>query len=251
MTYVDLALGAEGLTPSERLVLIYLAAYTDEHGTATPGLVGLAKRTGLGRSTVIRVITTLQAKGVIVVRQRPGKRTNEYSLVSQWFSKSSSNSRTVELRSSVPPSGAAPFETITPVPVKRSKKVRPGQIEDPSDQIEESPVKQVKLKRPEDYGVRDLARKFVTGLKGTPRGGELAYGTADGMMKGLLNKGAAPADVYAAIDAWFEDPATERDMKTSKQSAWQLFSAYYSTYKGRQRRDALVINDESSWEGYI
>jgi Helix-turn-helix domain len=266
MTYMEHALAAEGLTPSERLVLIYLAHHADTYDECRPSLVGLAKSTALGRTTVVRSLRSLEAKGIVTVLQRPGKRTNVYTLnlvvVPQWdsISSSSTDSDTAELRSSENPSGsdadpfgAAPWDTITPTPVvKRRKRVRPGQIEDAPDPEDVPPVRQVKLKKPEDYGAGDLGRHFVESLRQTPRAGEVGYKTAGGMMKRLLAKGANPDDVYHAVDAWVADTRAMSELRTGTTGAWVSFSSFYSTYKNRKRRDALVTsNDEASWEGYI
>lgn len=126
--------------------------------------------------------------------------------------------------------------------------MRPGQIEDDPVPEDDSPVKRMTFKKPEEFKYGDLARKWVTAVRSTSRAGELTYGAADGMMKGLLKKGAKPEDIYHAIDAWAEDPETDKRLRTSDFSVWQDFSGFFRTYKGRKRRDALVVSNDNLYD---
>lgn len=73
-------------TPSEKLVLLALAEHSDADGLAFPGYTRLARITGLHRSTVVRCVAELEARGFVVVTRtttRDGKTRNRYRLVAQ------------------------------------------------------------------------------------------------------------------------------------------------------------------------
>lgn len=257
------AMRVTGLSAIEKCLLIHLAWYGDRYDTIRPSVQTLANEVGVTPKTIIRALATLEQGHHIAVTRSTGKVTNRYELwpnvvAESLNSSSTTSSREVEVPSSVlpsegpAPSGPAPWESITPTPVKRSKRVRPGQIDDTPTPEEDSPVKRMKFKKPEEYRAADLARKWVIAVKGTGRGGELTYGAADSMMRGLLSKGAKPEDVYQSIDAWIEDPQTDSRLRTGQFTVWQDFNKFFQTFKSRQRRDSLVTgNDESSWEGYL
>ena len=65
------ALGQEDLKSRERLVLIYLADHcNEEKGYAWPSIKRLAKRTGMGQSTVKRAVATLELMGLVRVSRQ-------------------------------------------------------------------------------------------------------------------------------------------------------------------------------------
>lgn len=74
----------DGMSPTEKLVLMALADHSDNNGICWPGLDGLAEKCGVSTRTVIRAIATLEETGRVVKRIRPGegsgRKSNVYSL---------------------------------------------------------------------------------------------------------------------------------------------------------------------------
>lgn len=74
----------QGLTASQKLVLLALADHADQDGVCWPGQSGIAKKTGLSDRTVKRARADLEKKEIIKVERRPGRgggsRSNRYLL---------------------------------------------------------------------------------------------------------------------------------------------------------------------------
>jgi hypothetical protein len=65
-----------GLATGEKLTLVILANYADEHDECWPSFNTLSKRVGINRRNTIKVMGTLEAKGLISrVEERPYKPT--------------------------------------------------------------------------------------------------------------------------------------------------------------------------------
>lgn len=79
MTYqhANMALYADGITPTEKLVLIAYAEHADHHGYCWPSAQRLADITGLSRATVTRANTSLRNKGLIKSVRRVNPKTHE------------------------------------------------------------------------------------------------------------------------------------------------------------------------------
>lgn len=82
--YITRAIDETSVTGNDRLVLIALADHADDEGRCFPGQEHLAKRTGLGQRTIVRVVARLEEAGLIQLTRRyrvDGPRTsNEYQL---------------------------------------------------------------------------------------------------------------------------------------------------------------------------
>jgi len=74
----------QGLTASQKLVLLALADHANEDGICWPGQKSISKKTGLSERTVKRARSDLEKKELISVERRPGKgggnRSNRYIL---------------------------------------------------------------------------------------------------------------------------------------------------------------------------
>lgn len=79
MTYqhTNMALYADGITSTEKLVLIAYAEHADHHGYCWPSAQRLADITGLSRATVTRANASLRNKGLIKSVRRVNPKTNE------------------------------------------------------------------------------------------------------------------------------------------------------------------------------
>ena len=78
----EAAIKVSNLSPTERLVLLVIATHLDERGEAFPPLSTIARGSGLGRSTVARVVGALDGTWIEVVRRRvPGRRHHRPNLV--------------------------------------------------------------------------------------------------------------------------------------------------------------------------
>ena len=77
----------QGITPSQKLVLLALANYADEEMRCFPGLDRIARDTCLSRSTVIRTIKSLSETGIIEVEKRggmgDGRASNRYRIIAK------------------------------------------------------------------------------------------------------------------------------------------------------------------------
>ena len=90
----------DALTPPQRSVLSVLVIHANEDGLAWPSHTTIAKASGLGRSTVVRVLGQLVDNGAIIRTSRPPQSTR-YT-VSLWDGPAAGQSRseteTVPLR---------------------------------------------------------------------------------------------------------------------------------------------------------
>lgn len=80
---IDFAIKADGLSASDKLVLILIAnCVNDSEGYAYPSQRYLSERTGLTRETVNRVVARLEQAGFLIVthqyRDNGGKRSSKY-----------------------------------------------------------------------------------------------------------------------------------------------------------------------------
>ena len=75
--HIALVLGADGLSASEKLLLIAYCNHTDAHGYCWPGIARLADETGMSVRTVHRTNSALRAKGLIKSVRRVNPRTGE------------------------------------------------------------------------------------------------------------------------------------------------------------------------------
>ena len=76
------------LNPSEVLVLLALADYTNDEGISWPGIDRIAQRSHLSRRQTIRVLASLEKAGEITITRRDGPRgssSNEYLLKSMYW----------------------------------------------------------------------------------------------------------------------------------------------------------------------
>ena len=67
-------------TASQRLVLLAIAKYADQDGTAFPSVESLCADTCLNRKTAFKVLKELQEIGAIVVSKRQPNNGNCYSI---------------------------------------------------------------------------------------------------------------------------------------------------------------------------
>lgn len=67
---ISLALKVSGVSPTEKLVLLVLSNYADEHSRAYPSHNRLSKETGLTERTVLNALKSLETKGLIDRRER-------------------------------------------------------------------------------------------------------------------------------------------------------------------------------------
>lgn len=67
---ISSALHIRGVSPSEKLVLLVLANYADEGGCAYPSHRRLADETGLSDRTILTVMKTLEARGLLFRKER-------------------------------------------------------------------------------------------------------------------------------------------------------------------------------------
>ncbi len=65
----------EELTAQQRAVLAVLIVHANEDGVAWPSHATIARATGLGRSTVIRVLRELESLGAIIRTSNPPQST--------------------------------------------------------------------------------------------------------------------------------------------------------------------------------
>jgi uncharacterized phage protein (TIGR02220 family) len=73
----------QNCSPTEKLVLIAFADHADNEGVCWPGMQGIAKKTGVSRRTIIRVVKSLNDKKLLFYRKRTAqgiKKTNLYTL---------------------------------------------------------------------------------------------------------------------------------------------------------------------------
>lgn len=75
--HINLVFQAEGLNPTEKLVLLAYCNYTDPHGYVWAGVDRIAADTGASPSTVKRVRAALRARGLLATKRRVNPRTGE------------------------------------------------------------------------------------------------------------------------------------------------------------------------------
>ncbi|WP_051047347.1 helix-turn-helix domain-containing protein [Nocardia asiatica] len=75
---------AEGLTASEKILLLAMANYTDAHGYCRPGMERLCLMTGLSKATIIRTRTALEERNLLRHKRRTNTQgrstTNRYRI---------------------------------------------------------------------------------------------------------------------------------------------------------------------------
>ena len=76
MVYHDF-LNSSLLTPSEKMLFIYIKMHTGKNGKSFPSIATLAKEMGVTKKTILRNMDALESKGVIKVEHR--KIGNEYT----------------------------------------------------------------------------------------------------------------------------------------------------------------------------
>ena len=72
---------AKAETASQRLMLLAIAKYADQDGTAFPSVESLCADTCLNKKTAFKVLKELREAGVIAVHKRPTNNGNCYSIV--------------------------------------------------------------------------------------------------------------------------------------------------------------------------
>jgi hypothetical protein len=77
---VDAVLSRSQARGHARLLLVVIADRADPHGVAWPGIEDMARRAGMGRSTIFRLHQKLTNLGELRIEHRPGK-TNLYTIV--------------------------------------------------------------------------------------------------------------------------------------------------------------------------
>jgi len=75
--HINLVFQAEGLNPTEKLVLLAYCNYTDPHGYVWAGVDRIAADTGASPRTVKRVRAALRARGLLATKRRVNPRTGE------------------------------------------------------------------------------------------------------------------------------------------------------------------------------
>lgn len=77
MKHITMVLDADGLTPSERMLLIAYANHTDDHGYCWPSISRLMDETGMSRATVKRTNASLREKRLIKSVHRANPKTGK------------------------------------------------------------------------------------------------------------------------------------------------------------------------------
>lgn len=105
----------ETLSPHAKLVYCCLVKHADKKGECFPSIARIKEKTGLSRSTVIRMIAELTAKGVVRVTKRASKSSaflsNVYTLVRHTSPDDSAPVPTVDDRSLAEMPGTTPTFT--------------------------------------------------------------------------------------------------------------------------------------------
>ena len=78
------ALDLEGLSSTQKLVLILLANHANEDDVCWPSITRLTKKAGLGRATVFRALDELERQGIVTrterVHEKGGRSTSLFTL---------------------------------------------------------------------------------------------------------------------------------------------------------------------------
>jgi hypothetical protein len=124
---ISQALKIRGVSPSEKLVLLVLANYADEHQRSFPSHKRLADETGLSERTILTAMKALEARGLLSRQERrraDGSRSTDL-ITLQW------GGETIAPRGENP---APPTATVAP----RGEVVAPLTTFEPSPNLEGS-----------------------------------------------------------------------------------------------------------------
>lgn len=208
------ALQVSGLSPVEKLTLMTLASHANESGECWPGIDRLKTLTGLGRSSVLRSLATLERAGLVAITRQTGI-PNRYRLNLNQYHSDTATSTTVT------PVSTPTSTTVEPLPVPQwnggSTTVEP-------EQTNNKPIEQTKnvytrdaireYESPEDDGER---WQYITAISGVVKETvwEKTQELFENAAETLMRDGVTIVQVEAFGDWWRQNSYYQDSGKAS------------------------------------